>query len=147
PGGIRLGGEADAGPVGARADVDATGVRAQHGQGFDLGGLLLTQGLALGLGPGFATAVGSALGLSLRLPAAGSRAGGRLASDRRRSHRRTPRKKGRRGDGIGRPTTRRCAGAATWSTSSVGSERDERERDEPLLWIPSVRSARPGPAR
>src|SRR5262249_5833329 len=59
-----VGGETDAAPVGARADVDAGGVRVLHGQGLDPAGLLLTTGFALGLGAGFATAVGLALGLS-----------------------------------------------------------------------------------
>ena len=49
-------------------------MRVLHGQGFDLGGLLLTAGLALGLGPGLATLVSLAVGLSLGLLAAGGRA-------------------------------------------------------------------------
>jgi hypothetical protein len=67
-----------------------------HGQSFDLGGLLLTMGFALGLGPCFATVVGLALGLSLSLLAAGSRGGSCLASGRRCSHARTPQKQERR---------------------------------------------------
>ena len=39
--GSGFGGEADADPVGARADVDAGGVGLLDGQGLDLGGLLL----------------------------------------------------------------------------------------------------------
>src|SRR5262245_23804366 len=70
-----------------------------HGQRFELGGLLVTKGFALGLGPGFATVVGLAVGLSLSLRAAGRRGGGWLASDRRCRHRRTPQKReDRRGD-------------------------------------------------
>ena len=56
-----VGGEADADPMGARADVDAGGVRMLHGQGFDPAGLLLTTGFAPGLGLCFATAVGLTL--------------------------------------------------------------------------------------
>src|SRR5436853_5378266 len=85
-----VGGETDADPVGARADVDAGGVRMLHGQGLDLGGLPLPQRLALALGPGLAAVVGLAVGLSLGLPAAGRRGGGRLVSGRRYSHGRTP---------------------------------------------------------
>ena len=49
--GIRFGGETDADPVRAGADVDAGGVRVLYGQGLDVGGLLLTDVLALGPGP------------------------------------------------------------------------------------------------
>jgi hypothetical protein len=44
-----------------------------HGQRFELGGLLLLKGFALGLGPGLATAVGLALSLGPSLLAAGRR--------------------------------------------------------------------------
>ena len=74
--GSGVGGEADADPVGAGADVDAGGVRVLHGQGFDLGGLPLATGFALELGPGLATLVGLAVGLGLSLLAAGRRGGG-----------------------------------------------------------------------
>ena len=47
--GVGFGGEADADPVGARADVDATGVRVLHGQGLDLGGLLWRRASLLAL--------------------------------------------------------------------------------------------------
>src|SRR5262249_10160254 len=50
--GVGCGGEAGAGPVAARADADAGGVRTQHGPGLDLGGLPLAEGLAVELGPG-----------------------------------------------------------------------------------------------
>jgi hypothetical protein len=73
--GIGFGGEADADPVRARADVDAGGVRVLHGQRFDVGGLLLPAGFAPGLGPGFAPAVGLAVGLRLSTLGAGRRAG------------------------------------------------------------------------
>jgi hypothetical protein len=76
--GIGCGGEADADPVGAGTDVDAGGVRMVHGQRFDLGGLLLTKGFALGLGPGLATVIGLAVGAGLGLRAAG-RGGGWFA--------------------------------------------------------------------
>src|SRR5262249_44688382 len=72
-------GETDADPVGAGADVDASSVRMLHGQRFDLGGLLVPKGFALGLGPGFATVRGLAVGAGLSLRAAG-RGGGWLAS-------------------------------------------------------------------
>src|SRR5262249_45239672 len=72
--GIGFGGETDADPVGAGTDVDAGGVKMVHGQRFELGGLLLTQGFALGLGPGFATVIGLAVGAGLGLRAAGGRA-------------------------------------------------------------------------
>src|SRR5262245_13287622 len=91
--GIRFaGGEADADPVAARANVDASRVRMLHGQGFDVGGLLLTIGLAPGPGAGLFTLVSLALlGLSLGLLAAdglaaGSRTGGWLASNGGSSH-------------------------------------------------------------
>src|SRR3954467_1665228 len=79
--GIRFGGEPDADPVAAGAYVDAGGVRVLHGQGFDVGDLLLTSGLAPGPGAGLFTLVSLALGLSLGLLAAdglaaGSRTGG-----------------------------------------------------------------------
>src|SRR6476646_4184863 len=61
--GSGVGGETDADPVGAGTDVDAGGVGMLHGQGFDVGGLPLTQGFALDLGSGLATAVGPAVGL------------------------------------------------------------------------------------
>jgi hypothetical protein len=38
--GVGLGGETDADPVGVGADVDAGGVRMEHGQHIDLGGVL-----------------------------------------------------------------------------------------------------------
>src|SRR5215831_16692253 len=106
--GSGVGGEADADPVGAGADVDAGGVRMLDGQSFDLGGLPLPQGFALDLGPGLATAVGLAVGLSLSWPAAGRRGGGRLVSGRGYSHGRAPQT--RRGEGIGGHAPRRCAG-------------------------------------
>src|SRR6516162_5448907 len=106
--GSGVGGEANADPVGATADVDAGGVRMLHGQSFDVAGLLLTTGFALALGPCFATVIGLTLGLSLSLLAAGSRGGGGWLSGRRCGHGRTPQK--RRGEGIGGRTTRPCAG-------------------------------------
>jgi hypothetical protein len=74
--GTGFGGEADADPVGAGADVDAGGVRVLHGQRFDPGGLSLLEGFALGLGPGLAAVIRPAVGLRLRLLAAGRRGGG-----------------------------------------------------------------------
>src|ERR1700730_4260953 len=80
-----------------------------HGQSFDVGGLLLTEGFALGLGPGLATVVSPAVGLSLGLLAAGKR-GSWLASNRRCSHGGAPKKRREERGGIGEPAPRRCAG-------------------------------------
>ena len=85
-----------------RAEVDAGGMRVPHGQGLDVGGLLLTKGLALGLGPGLATAVSLTLRLSLSLLAGGGRAGGWLASDRGCSHGGAPRENGKTSRGRAR---------------------------------------------
>src|SRR5205809_7719955 len=92
-----------------------------HGQGFDLGGLLLTQDFALDLGPGFATVV--SLAVSLSFLGAGRRGGGCFASGRRCSHGRTPRK--RKGEGIGGHTQKQCAGesARTKSVLQTGTTR------------------------
>src|SRR5947209_4552427 len=81
-----------------------------HGQSFHLGGLLLAEGFALGLGPGFAPLVSLAVGLSLSLLGARGRRGGWFASGRRCSHGRTPRT--RRTEGIGGHAARQCAGEA-----------------------------------
>ena len=126
--GVGFGGEADADPVGARADVDAGGVRVQHGQGLDVGGLLLTEGLALGLGPGLATAVSLALGLSLSLLAAGGRAGGRLASDRRCGHGRAPRENGKasRGEGSAARPEAACGGGGSDESPTHCCKREPR---------------------
>src|SRR5262249_54967341 len=99
-----------------------------HGQGFNLGGLLLAQGLALGLGSGLAPLVSLAAGLSLGWLAARSRAGGgRLASDRRCCHGRSlkkGRKKGKkRGEGsVIPPRARRCAGKSAGTSQCYKRE-------------------------
>src|SRR6187399_1982355 len=79
-----------------------------HGQSFHLGGLLLAEGFALGLGPGFPTLIGLAVSLSLSLLGGGRRRGGWLALGRRCSHGRTPRT--RKGKGIGGQGPRQCVG-------------------------------------
>ena len=86
-----VGGEADAHPVGAGADVDAGGVRVLHGQGLDRGGPARAGGLARGLSPGLATLVSRAAGLSVR----DAGRGGGLAPGRGCSHGRTPREERR----------------------------------------------------
>src|SRR5437660_33792 len=80
---------------------------ALHGQSFRLGGLLLAEGFALGLGPGFPPLVGLAVGLSLSLLGGGGRRGGWFASGRRCSHGRPPRTRRREGN-----AARPCAGEA-----------------------------------
>src|SRR5262249_61851040 len=90
--GSGFGGETDADPVGAGADVDAGGVGMMHGQRFHPGGLLPTKGFALGLGPGLATVRGSAL--SAGSPRPGIRWRPSLV-DRRQRQARGPRRKDR----------------------------------------------------
>src|SRR5262245_35032225 len=98
-----------------------------HGQGFELGGLLLTKGFALGLGPGFATVRGLAVGAGLGLRAAG-RGGGWLASGSpgsRCRHGGSPRKE--RGDrGTSAPAPRRCAGESAGTSQCY--KREPRDR-------------------
>src|SRR5262249_36643621 len=110
-------GEADADPVGAGTDVDASGVRMLHGQRFDLGGFLLPKGFALGFGPGLAPVVGLALGLGLSWLAAGGEGGGGVVSGRRCGHGRTPQK--RRREGIGGHAPRPCAGESAGRRSRL----------------------------
>jgi hypothetical protein len=84
----------------------------EHRQRFDVSGLFVTEGFALGLGPRLATVVGLAVGPSLSLRAAGRRGGGWLAWDRRCRHGRTPQKREDR-RGMGGHAPRPCAGEVT----------------------------------
>jgi hypothetical protein len=91
-----------------------------HGQSFDLGGLPLTTGFALELGPTFAAVIGLAVVLTFLEV---GRRGGWLASGRECSQGRTPRKG--KGEGIGGPAPRRCAGesAGTRARLQTGTTR------------------------
>src|SRR5437764_12358036 len=95
-----------------------------HGQSFHLGGLLLAEGFALGLGPGFAPLVGLAVGLSLSVLGAGGRRGGWLASGRRCSHGRTPRTSRAEGD---RRTCREAVCGGGGSDKSHCCKREPRD--------------------
>jgi hypothetical protein len=124
--GTGFGGEADADPVGAGTDVDASGVRVLHGQSFDPGGLPLMKGFALGFGPGLVSAVG------MGFLGAGRRGGGRFASGGRCRHGRTPPK--RKGEGIGGHALRPCAeeSAGIRSLLQTGTARSRETSTEAI---------------
>jgi hypothetical protein len=119
-----VGGEADAHPVGARADVDAGRVRVLHGQGFDPAGLLPAAGFALGLGPCLAAAVGPARGPGRGWLAFACGGSGRRGSGRRCGHGRTPQRG--RGDGTGGRAPGPCARES--AGDGHGCKRDPRAR-------------------
>src|ERR1043166_7368650 len=98
-----------------------------HGQRFELGGLLLTAGFALGLGPGLATVIGLAGGAGPGLGAAGG-GGGWLAfgsPGSRCRHGGTPPKE--RGDrGTRAPAPRQCAGESAGTSQCYKREPDRK---------------------
>src|SRR3712207_1804731 len=98
-----------------------------YGQRFELGGLLLMNGFALGLGSGFTTVIGLAVGAGLGLGATGRGGGWRAfgsPGSRCRHGGTPPKERGSRGTRA--PAPRQCAGESAGTSQCY--KREPRDR-------------------